>query len=329
VVSKQLKSLPEKDRDNLLAAATEGATTGKFPEAKVQATESAQTTPRLSWDELVNKFYGNGKFAVPKEYAEGNRGLVDQAYDKLFGRAGDSEGADYWTGQLDTGALTPEQLEQAMTNSAIDQYGYKKGASGTLNPMYGNQLFGASAEDLVYADANHMADAGTAYQQGMQNAGNKQVSLLDQLISDSQGGTGMFKPSSYNVGGHTSSYVPRAQRAQATQMADLGQKGFDTTKTTLDSVLKATPLTSPSKAGLSYLNLLSSLAGQEESRRMNDINEAYRREALEKGIGVQQSRIDQQEPGILDNLIGGAILYNLGTTGEGGGLLGKLGGLLD
>lgn len=47
-----------------------------------------------------------------------NRNLVTQAYQDILQRAPEQEGLSYWTGQLNTGALTPETLRQNILASA-------------------------------------------------------------------------------------------------------------------------------------------------------------------------------------------------------------------
>ena len=47
-----------------------------------------------------------------------NRNLVTQAYQDILQRAPEQEGLSYWTGQLNTGALTPEALRQNILASA-------------------------------------------------------------------------------------------------------------------------------------------------------------------------------------------------------------------
>lgn len=47
-----------------------------------------------------------------------NRNLVTQAYRDILQRAPEQEGLSYWTGQLNTGALTPETLRQNILASA-------------------------------------------------------------------------------------------------------------------------------------------------------------------------------------------------------------------
>jgi hypothetical protein len=66
--------------------------------------------------------------------SQSNDALVRAAYGDI-GRAGigstsstiDQEGYDYWTGQLESGALTPEQFQQAFHDSVVEVLGYYPG----------------------------------------------------------------------------------------------------------------------------------------------------------------------------------------------------------
>lgn len=48
-----------------------------------------------------------------------NRSAVEQAYQDVLGRAGDTEGMRYWTEQLQSGALTPRTLTSALAQAAV------------------------------------------------------------------------------------------------------------------------------------------------------------------------------------------------------------------
>lgn len=74
-----------------------------------------------------------------------NRNLVMQAYRDILQRAPEQEGLSYWTGQLNTGALTPETLRQNILASAqgadaskAQQYAQNFAATQPDRPKHGD-----------------------------------------------------------------------------------------------------------------------------------------------------------------------------------------------
>lgn len=74
-----------------------------------------------------------------------NRNLVTQAYQDILQRAPEQEGLSYWTGQLNTGALTPETLRQNILASAqgadaakAQQYAQNFAATQPDRPKHGD-----------------------------------------------------------------------------------------------------------------------------------------------------------------------------------------------
>ena len=285
-----------------------------------QNTEATGVAPteqptRPIWDDFVNEFYGTGQYKVPEQYASQsgggtqspNRQLVEQTYQEMFGRPGDEAGIQYWTNQLDSGQMAPENLKQAFTTSAQEI------ASG----MKGTQSFGKSAKDLTYDSANHMANAGLDYQSGIQGAMDNQDIVLDRLLADSNQGSGLYNPINFKFMGNDVSFVPKSNMAQAAQQADFSKQRFDNTTSGLDKILASSQLTDPSNAGLKYLESLLKVADSEESRNQNDIANALQKLGIEYGKDVADDRIKAGEASTLQKLGElikvGSSAYDLGS----------------
>ncbi len=284
------------------------------------------------------------------------------------------------------GKWTASDVEKGFSDAGLtaEEHFSKYGKTEGIEPKYvqtmaGNQMINSSFKDLVYGSTNHMANAGRLYQKGLTEANAKQTNLFDELIArsrdqsadletaqgkqdsildglvaDAQGGTGYYKPFNFRLMGQDQSFVPKANRDTAEQVAGFGQQGydnasntftqlqaaganegnfgqktFDNTSSALKDILASASLTDPSNAGTKYLDSLMNMATEEEKRRAADSNETYRNDALDKGIAVTQQQIDASKPGTFDQAVGFATLWNAANSGGDNSILEALKGLLD
>ena len=197
-------------------------------------------------------------------------------------------------------------------------------APGTWD-HYVNQFFGTeegmkSAKTMLQEQADYVAqqfetwlgdstsDTDT-YTDQMGTYTKKQNSLLDDLIDQSKEGTGLFSPVKFKLAGQDIEFVPKAQRAQADQMAGFGQTSLANSTGMLDSVLRAnqeqakntfqySQAGQPNNAGLAYLDQLKGLATTGEEAKLA-------RERIASTEGMASDRLKADSPGTLDKVLGG------------------------
>jgi len=186
---------------------------------------------------------------------------------------------------------------------------------------YVSQFFGTpegmqSAKDMLQGQADFIKQQYTDWQVNRGQPLNdytaeveKQGGLLDDLIDQSREGTGLFSPVNFTLAGQQIAFVPKAQRDQASQMAELGQAGvsnaanlYGAQASAADDTLKNSLATSPQSAGLAYLDQLKSLATTGES-----IDIA--RDTLTQSGNEADAKIDAMQPGILDYIKGIGTLF--------------------
>ena len=160
---------------------------------------------------------------------------------------------------------------------------------------YTEQYFGTpegtqSMQEMLQGQADFMKQQTEEWQTGVGEATEKQTGLLDDLIDQSQTGTGMFSPVKFKLAGRDVDFVPRAKREQATQLAGFGQQGLANQTGYLDNVLKNAPVRSPEAGGLAYLDSLKDMTKMGEGFSLA-------REGMASGEKMQR---EAGEPGVLD-----------------------------
>lgn len=188
---------------------------------------------------------------------------------------------------------------------------------------YVEQFFGTpegieSAQALLKEHADYAKSQFDAWQASRDEsvrdygiAVNKQGGLLDDLIDQSREGTGLFSPVKFKLAGQEIAFTPRANRAQADQMAGFGKADLTNRvglhgarSATADDTYQFSLPHSPVNADLAYLDQLKELAGKTE------------------GIGIARDTLTQQgniadadrkarEPGLLDYIKGAETLFGM------------------
>ena len=191
---------------------------------------------------------------------------------------------------------------------------------------YVEQFFGSpegskSMQDMLQGRADYMKEQQEAwkgtqetaldeygtdvdrYGQGVE----KQAGLLDDLVEQSREGSGLFSPVKFKLAGQEIGFVPKAQRAQADQMASLGQGQVGVLKSLLDAQqglygkksaqadksLEQSKLGAPDSGGVAYLDSLKDLAKTGEGISLAG-------KSLAEQVKAGDRTADANKPGVLD-----------------------------
>lgn len=157
-----------------------------------------------------------------------------------------------------------------------------------------------NVKDLIQEHTDFMAGKTREYTNNIRSANDKQKALIDGYQRDSAAGTGLFKPMVFTVGGNTLRIVPGSNLRQAGLIEGMGQDSFKNTTGVEKDIYNASSMLSPSKSRLAYIDALNGMVGMEEGKRAFDEELAYKKDALNKGIAVNNRALDQNEPGWAD-----------------------------
>ena len=197
--------------------------------------------------------------------------------------------------------------------------------SDYVNKFFGTEEGMKSAKTMLQEQANYVAQQfetwlkdstsnTDTYTDQLGTYTKKQNSLLDDLIDQSKEGTGLFSPIKFKLAGQEIEFVPKAQRAQADQMAGFGQTSLANSTGMLDNILNAkqtqakNALTNsqagaPNNGELAYLDQLRQMAQTSEEA-------ALAREAIASKEGMASDQLKANEPGVFDYLKAGSSLLS-------------------
>ncbi len=226
----------------------------------------------ISPDQFKNVFLGaaaqnkDPAYEAAQEAARSK--LVTDAYATL-GRTGvgteesqiDREGLDYWTGQLKSGAITPEQFNQAFKTAAEENY---------IKSAY-KDIFGREAEDV-----------GLGYWKDVLDTTNK-ADIYKQIAGGATMGEDVLGASKYLTG----EYTPEAVKRYTETEEDLLNEYETFMKKGID----------PTKSGLStdYFSTVSNLYGSNVDSTINDVF----------GAGASDAFTAEQKQNFVDQLVSG------------------------
>ena len=156
------------------------------------ATAPAQaTTPAAAPASMTDQMAAY-RSNMMNQYAPTNENFVRQAYMNILGRAPDQAGADYWNQQIQSGAMTPQQVAQNISGSKeATNVGNIKDAMSSLNtPTMTPGAINSLVNSAYQGNLGRAPDqAGAAYwSQQLQSGKLTPQQFIDQLKASSEFG---------------------------------------------------------------------------------------------------------------------------------------------
>ena len=150
------------------------------------ATAPAQAAAPVSMTDQMAAYRSN----MMNQYAPTNENFVRQAYMNILGRAPDQAGADYWNQQIQSGAMTPQQVAQNISGSKeATNVGNIKDAMSSLNtPTMTPGQINSLINNAYQGNLGRAPDAsGSAYYSKLLQSGQMTPQqFIDQLKSSSE-----------------------------------------------------------------------------------------------------------------------------------------------
>ena len=103
-------------------------------------------------EDVASSFFDSEEAEVMYPSGTSNTAMVQSAYQNLFGRDADTDGLDYWVGELDAGNFSQSLMLQAMINGAQDTDEFGNDATMMANKTtIGLSFANAGQTDIVLA----------------------------------------------------------------------------------------------------------------------------------------------------------------------------------